>query len=130
MAKAPQAPQERVRFPGSDGPIQPIREEKLNVEAQNNTEEADEDSEDDEEEPPAPQYRREDVGARIGQELSERLDVGKVADDLDEEETVPLIFAKEVRLQDKGIMHVWGPGIHMVPLSIAGETSKKMHWSK
>jgi hypothetical protein len=121
MAKEPV---ERVRFPGSDSPIQPTREEKLTPPGQSESG----DGSEDEEEATPPDYKREEIGARIGEDITSRGDVQKLSAELDEEDTVPLIFAKEVRLQDRGLMHTWKPGIHMVPVSIAGAGPKEMHW--
>lgn len=125
-------PQERVKstavFPGSDDPIRPITEEKLIKEP-----EPDE-SEEDEEKPP--EYRREDLGPRIGAANPEAAQAAAIAvaetkEQLDTEDVVPLIFSKPVSLQDKGIMHHWAPGVHLVPVQLAGRTPKEMHfWLK
>jgi hypothetical protein len=116
---------ERVKFPGSDDPIQPIREEKLKpqkVEA-----EADEDEEDDEAEP-LPEYKREEIGPRIGDPLEAGKEVEAVKEQLDTDDMVPLLFPHKVSLQDKGIMHHWAAGVHLVPVSLAGADKKGMHW--
>lgn len=122
MAKEPI---ERVRFPGSDTPLQPTREEKLNAQADDEQE-----NEDDEEdgEAPAPDYKREEIGARVGEEIESRQDAAKLAESLDEEETVALIFSKPVKMQDRGLMHHWGPGVHLVPKSVAFDAKGKLHW--
>jgi hypothetical protein len=41
---------------------------------------------------------------------------------LDHDDMVPLLFPKKVMLQDKGLMHIWEAGVHLVPASLA------KHW--
>jgi hypothetical protein len=75
-----------------------------------------------------PEYARESIGARIGQSMEETKGVQDVIETLESDDVVPLLFPKKVSLQDKGLMHHWGPGVHLVPVSLAGETPKAMHW--
>lgn len=118
---------ERVKptFPGSDQPIPPIKEERLLK-----PDPDDEDEDQDEEKPP--QYKREEIGPRIGLDTNEaRASVAEAKEALDTDDVVPLIFPKEVRIQDRGIMHHFGAGVHLVPVSLAGKTPKEMHpWLK
>lgn len=78
----------------------------------------------------APKYVREQVGSRIGLPLDEANAVNQIEEQLDHEDVVPCMFQKEVRVQDKGLMHIWGPGLHMVPISLAGDGTKEhpMHF--
>jgi hypothetical protein len=78
----------------------------------------------------APKYAREQVGSRIGLPLDEANAVNQIEERLDQEDVVPCLFQKEVRVQDKGLMHTWGPGIHLVPVSLAGDGTKEkpMHF--
>lgn len=85
----------------------------------------DEDEIEDEE---APGYDRERVGARIGQPLEEAQSVVEVERRLDEDDVIPMVFPTAVNLNHEGLMHHWQPGVHLVPVSIAGEVPKQRHW--
>lgn len=91
------------------------------------------DDEDDDEEDDdlveGPDYDRERIGARIGEGGPEATkDIEKVEEQLDTEEVVPCLFPKAVKVQDKGLMHTFAAGVHLVPVSLAGRTKKEMHW--
>lgn len=89
----------------------------------------DEDDEDDiEDEQDGPSYSQERIGSRIGIPVEEQKKVEEVEEELDNDDLIPCMFQREVRLQDKGLMHIWGPGVHNVPVSIAGRTMKERHW--
>ena len=120
MPKDNEAPLERVKYPGADSPIQPVREERVKPRTQPNDDDDDEGAEE-----AAPKYRREELGPRIGSNGIETAKaVAEVTEQLDTEDCVPMIFPREVRLQDRGIMHVWGAGVHLVPVSLAGTDPK------
>jgi hypothetical protein len=124
MPKQTEEERKRLRFPGSDSPVQPIREEKLGPQK-----EADDDyPEDDDEAEPAPEYKREAIGVRIGDSVETRVDAEALAEELDKEETIALIFSKPLKHQDRGFMHTWGAGIHLVPVSVALDKNGKLHW--
>ena len=112
---------ERVKatFPGSDDPVSPIKEERL-IPA------TDEDDEELDEKPP--EYKREHIAARVGEPLEASQAASAVEEQLNHDDVVPMIFSKKVQLQDKGIMHIWGVGVHLVPISLAGRTPKEAHW--
>ncbi len=112
---------ERVKFPGSDDPIPPTRQERL-------TAPEPEEEEDPAEEVAPPEYKREPVGPRIGDPANAIAEARAVEEELDGEDLVPLLFPHRVKIQDRGIMHTWGAGIHLVPISLAGKDSKGMHW--
>jgi hypothetical protein len=78
----------------------------------------------------APSYSRERIGSRIGLPPEEANSVEVVENELDHEMVVPCMFQKEVRVNDRGLAHVWGPGIHLVPVSLAGDGTKahQMHF--
>jgi hypothetical protein len=78
-----------------------------------------------------PKYERERIGSRIGLPVEGESAVDDVEHQLDTEDVVPMMFSREVRVQDKGLLHTWGPGVHMVPMSLAGDPrdkNKPMHW--
>ncbi len=86
------------------------------------------DEEDDDADEGGPSYQRENIGARVGLPLEESQKALAIAEALDKDDVVACLFPREVRLQDAGIMHVWAPGTHMVPVAIAGRTPKERHW--
>lgn len=89
----------------------------------------DEDESMDEEDDGGPAYSRERIGSRIGEGGPEAMAaIETVEKQLDTEDYVPCIFPKTIKLQDKGIMHEFGPGVHMVPVSLAGSKPSEMHW--
>src|SRR5581483_2749378 len=88
----------------------------------------DDDDEHEEDEEAGPAYARERIGARIGLPLEEAQQVTAVEQKLEADDVVPCMFQKEVRLQDGGLMHIWSPGVHLVPVAIAGRTPKERHW--
>lgn len=124
--------------------VAPITEEKLPLPGEEKKEEpratfkpnpgrrpvdpSDEDDEDDEITEQGPTYTQERIGARIGIPLEEQKKVEEVEEELDNDDIVPCMFQHEVRVQDKGLMHIWGPGVHNVPVSLAGRTMKERHW--
>lgn len=75
-------------------------------------------------------YSRESIGARIGQNLEETQATAALERQLDVDDVVPCILRKAVNLQDKGLMHHWGPGVHLIPVSLAGDkkSGAKMHF--
>ena len=77
-----------------------------------------------------PEYNRERIGARIGQPIEEAAKIEEYERELDQELVVPCMFQTPVHLNHGGLMHHWQPGVHLVPLSIAGNKEKgpKMHW--
>lgn len=77
-----------------------------------------------------PEYKRENIGARVGLPVDEANKIEDIQEQLDTEDRVPMMFQKEVRLNDRGFMHIWAPGLHLVPVSIAGESKKdkRMHF--
>lgn len=126
---------ERARFPGSEGSVAPVREEPIvapepkNERVVRRAAPVDESGSDDEGlAEPMVDYRREDISAHVGSANINVNTVEALMEEQDHEDHVPLLFPKEVRLQAEGIMHVWGPGVHLVPVSIAGATPKDMHW--
>jgi hypothetical protein len=88
----------------------------------------DDDSEDDDDNDDGPGYSRENIGARIGLPLEEMQRVNAAASELDQDDVVACLFPHKVMLQDKGIMHSWEAGTHLVPVSIAGRTPKERHF--
>lgn len=112
--------------------ITPSKQEILDPELAQAAAEADEPADEDElDEVAAPKYERENLGPRVGEEVGKANSAtaaAALADQLDTEDVVPLIFSKKVNLQDQGLMHHWDPGIHLVPISLAGKSSKEMHW--
>jgi len=122
-----------LQFPGSDSPIPPVREEKLaqDDDEKVNGDEGDGDG-DDEGEAALPKYSRENQGPRVGADpadvAAEMARVGDLERNLDTEQVVPCLFPRAVKLQDRGLMHSWEAGVHMVPVSIAGATPKDRHW--
>ena len=86
------------------------------------------DDDDDEEDEAGPAYSRERIGARIGQPVEEAQQVASVEETLDADDVVPCMFQRKVMLQDQGIMHTWEPGVHLVPVALAGRTMKERHW--
>lgn len=79
----------------------------------------------------APKYSRETLGPRVGEEvgkMNSATEAAELAEQLDTEDVVPLLFPKKVNLQDSGLMHHWDPGVHLVPISLAGKDKKSMHW--
>jgi hypothetical protein len=86
----------------------------------------DEDDEDDQDD--GPNYSRENIGARVGLPLEEMQQASLVESELDKDDVVACLFPRQVRLQDKGIMHTWEAGTHMVPVAIAGRVPKDRHW--
>jgi hypothetical protein len=111
--------------------ISPTTVEMLNGQDGNGQDGPDENVDDDEDEGAKPDYSRERTGVRIGVPMEEAQKVAEIEEALDSEDVVPMIFSKALHLQDKGLMHHWGPGVHMVPVSLAGvqgDKSKPMHW--
>lgn len=114
--------------------VAPVRQEILDPSLQAHMDggsdlESDEDA--------APEYKREDQGPRVGADpedaAKQMAAVGDLKKQLDGEDLVPCIFIKPVHLQDKGLMHHWAPGVHMVPVSLAGGkdtngVQHKTHW--
>lgn len=96
------------------------------------TKKADKDDDDDDlsEEAEALVYNRERIGARIGTPVEESVKVEVYEKALDKEAVVPCMFRSPVHLNHEGLMHHWQPGVHLVPLSIAGDkkSKMKMHW--
>jgi hypothetical protein len=91
----------------------------------------DDDEDEDELDEATPGYERERIGARIGQTMEEAQGVVEVERALEEDDVVPMVFPIPVHLQDKGLMHHWQPGVHLVPVSIAGNSNKERHfWLK
>ena len=88
----------------------------------------DEDGEEDEDLEDGPSYARERIGARIGQTPDETKQVAQIEEALDKDDVVPCMFQREVRLNHEGLMHTWAPGVHLVPVAIAGRTMKGRHW--
>ncbi len=88
----------------------------------------DDDDDDDDIDDVGPNYARERIGSRIGEPLEATQNVIQVEKTLDEEDVVPLLFPTKVSVQDKGLMHHFEPGVHLVPVSLAGLTKKDMHW--
>lgn len=87
------------------------------------------DDEDDVDEDEAgPAYARERIGARIGEPIESANSVAEVERELDADDVVPCMFQKELRLNHDGLMHTFGAGVHLVPVSIAGRTMKERHW--
>jgi hypothetical protein len=86
----------------------------------------------DDEEGEGSNYERERIGARIGVPVEEAVKVEEYERSLDTELVVPCMFRGPVHLNHEGLMHHWQPGVHLVPLSIAGDSKsnppKKMHW--
>jgi hypothetical protein len=147
---------ERVRFPGDpaiqetgtgkgpDIPLSPnVAPASVQMLDQDKAEDAPEprkkttpqlegdDDQQDEIDEDAPAYAREQVGARIGLPLEASQAAAEVETQLDTEDCVPCLFPTNVKLQDAGIMHTWAPGMHLVPISLAGvpgDKSKPMHW--
>lgn len=135
----------RVKFPGDpviqetgtgQAPQMPLNRNvaQTSVEMLNKTQRgaANQEADDDEDQDEAdlvPEYSRERIGARIGEPLEQAQAVDAIEHQLDEEDDqVPLLFPVKVKLQDKGIMHEWAQGVHMVPISLAGKDKKSMHW--
>jgi hypothetical protein len=114
----------RRRVTGKPGKLSFEKDEAPAEEAEEEKDDFEDDGVDEE----APTYARESIGARIGQSMEETKGVSEVIETLDSDDVVPLLFPKKVSLQDKGLMHHWEPGVHLVPVSIAGETPKGMHW--
>lgn len=114
---------ERPRFPGSEDPIRPVVEEKVKPKAADNPAS---EIEDDAASPP--KYTREDIGPRIGDPIEAGKEVAAIKEKLDADDVVPLLFPHKVSLQDKGLMHHWEPGVHLVPVSLAGIDKRSMHW--
>jgi hypothetical protein len=89
----------------------------------------DDDDDDDLPDTAGPEYKRESIGARIGEGGPEAtIALQEVEQTLDTEDVVPCLFPVKVSVQDKGLMHHFGPGVHLVPISLAGRTKKDMHW--
>lgn len=86
------------------------------------------DDEDEDEVEAGPTYSREHIAARIGEPLEEAQSIAAVEAQLNDDDVVPLLFPAPVKLQDKGIMHNWATGVHLVPVSLAGRSKKEMHW--
>lgn len=114
----------KTRFPGSEDPIHPTKEEKLNQKGGTKPE----DDNDDDEDEITPEYKQEEIGPRIGDPVEAAQAVQETKERLESDDVVPLLFPKPVQLQDKGIMHKWGIGVHLVPVEIAGRDKKGMHW--
>jgi hypothetical protein len=93
--------------------------------------EEDDDDDEDELDEETPGYERERIGARIGQTMEDAQSVVEVERELEADDVVPMVFPIPVHLQDKGLMHHWQPGVHLVPVSIAGNSNKERHfWLK
>lgn len=86
--------------------------------------------EDEEETTGGPAYNRETIGSRIGLPPEEANKVENVIEQLETEDMVPMMFQKKVMLNDRGLMHTWEPGLHLVPISLAGKDKKdkRYHW--
>lgn len=72
-----------------------------------------------------PTYRQEELGPRVGDHalnVAEAKNVEELKEQLEGEDLQPLLFPVKVTLQDKGLMHHWAPGVHLVPLSLS------KHW--
>ena len=70
----------------------------------------------------APGYKRENIGVRIQDHALNpelRTGIAEVEKELDSADLVPLLFPTRVNLQDKGLMHSWDPGVHMVPAPLS-----------
>lgn len=131
--------QERIRFQGDPEPMEtgsgkgaeiPLdkRVRPTQVEMLNQKGGEDDDYGDNEEEGQAPNYTRENIGPRIGNPVEEAQKVAALEQELDKNDVVPCLFPTKVQLQDKGLMHTWAPGVHMVPVDLAGDKPKEMHW--
>lgn len=83
---------------------------------------------DPEDEAAAPAYSRENIGARVGLDIDQQAAAGKAERDFDTEDCKACLFPTNVKLQHAGLMHEWAPGLHLVPVSIAGADRKGMHW--
>jgi hypothetical protein len=115
--------------------VAPAKQELLNQdddkELESKAKKVADDEEDEVDEAESPEYSRETIGPRVGEEVGKANSAEGAAaleQKLDTEDVVPLIFSRAVNLQDKGLMHHWAPGIHMVPISLAGTDKKTMHW--
>jgi hypothetical protein len=126
--KGDPVPQETGSGKGPDIPlekrVQPTTVEMLNQQGEDNDDDESDELDD------TTNYTRERIGARIGQPLEEASKIEEVEQALDADDVVPLLFQKPVNLQDQGIMHHWSPGVHLVPVSLAGDKAEKlpMHW--
>jgi hypothetical protein len=89
---------------------------------------ADPEDEDDDDGDEGPAYSRENIGARVGLPLEEMQKASALERELDADDVVACLFPRKVMLQDKGIMHTWEAGTHLVPVSIAGRTPKDRHF--
>jgi len=70
----------------------------------------------------APGYKRENIGVRIQDHALNpelRANIADLEKELDSSDLVPLLFPTKVNLQDKGLMHSWEPGVHMVPAPLS-----------
>lgn len=87
-------------------------------------------SDDDQE---GPGYERNRLGAQIGLPPEEAIKAEAVEKELDKQSVVPCIFKRQVKLNHEGLVHIWQPGVHLVPISLAGvkgtaDPRKRMHW--
>lgn len=116
------------------GGVAPIKEERLDAKSadmkdvRRKAASPSFEDDDNEDEVEAPAYSRENIGPRIGDTPGDTSEITAVEEQLDNDDLVPLIFSKPLKLQDKGIMHSWEAGLHMVPISLAGSSKKDMHW--
>jgi len=82
--------------------------------------------EDDDEEEAEPEvkdyYKREVVGPRVGDPEVAPPPANEVIDKLENDNTVPMMFPKNVSVQHDGLMHHFKQGIHDVPVSLS------THW--
>lgn len=72
-----------------------------------------------------PGYRRENIGTRVQEHAMDpalRTNIADVEKELDASDMVPLLFPVKVQLQDNGLMHIWEPGVHLVPAPLSN------HW--
>ena len=95
--------------------IAQVHEEKLAPEPGDDLESIDEEV--------GPVYTREEIGPRIGvsggNPIADRGTVEKLKEELDTMDMIPLLFPHKVSLQDKGLMHHWEAGVHLVPVELA-----------
>lgn len=77
-----------------------------------------------------PEYKREEIGPRLQDHalnVADKETVEELKEKLDHDDLVPLLFPRKVMLQDKGLMHIWDAGVHLVPASLAGHWYLKQH---
>jgi hypothetical protein len=122
----PQIPLSKTIPPVS---VEMLPKEKAKADTRRAAAPSQDDDDDDLIETVGPEYKRESIGARIGEGGPEAtIALQEVEQTLDDEDVVPCLFPTKVSVQDKGLMHHFGPGVHLVPVSLAGRTKKDMHW--